>query len=167
MIRSPVRLSGWSGGFAALGLALAVGAAAAPKRALEVDDFDRLVAVDSLSCSRDGRWIAYTVEGSDLEADERKSSVWMVDFQGTSDLRLTSPRESASNPSFSPDGRWLVSSSRDGTSRLWEVRLKKLMSLARSTAGRELTAEERRALIPGGVPIAPVERAGGELDDRA
>jgi dipeptidyl aminopeptidase/acylaminoacyl peptidase len=85
----------------------AVAAAAAPKRSLEVEDFDRLAAVDGVVCSRDGREIAYTVEQSDLDADERKSAIWMVDFDGQRDHRLTEPAESASNPKFSPDGRYL------------------------------------------------------------
>jgi dipeptidyl aminopeptidase/acylaminoacyl peptidase len=88
-------------------LPLAERARAAPKRTLEPEDFDRLVAVDALACSADGRWVAYTVEGSDLEADERKSSVWMVDFEGGTDLQLTAPAETASKPKFSPDGRYV------------------------------------------------------------
>ena len=85
----------------------AVAATAAPKRPLEVEDFDRLAAVDGVVCSRDGREIAYTVEQSDLESDERKTAIWMVDFDGRHDRRLTEPAESASNPKFSPDGRYL------------------------------------------------------------
>ncbi len=81
--------------------------AAAPKRALEVDDFDRLAAVDSVACSRDGGEIAYSVEQSDAASDERKTSLWMVDFDGKRNLRLTEPEESASNPKFSPDGRYV------------------------------------------------------------
>src|ERR1022692_919365 len=86
---------------------IAVSAGAADKRPLEANDFDRLLAVDDPVCSRDGRWIAYTVEGSDLDADERKSSVWMVNFEGTQDLRLTGTADTASNPKFSPDGRYV------------------------------------------------------------
>ena len=85
----------------------AVAAAAAPKRALEVEDVDRLAAVDGVVCSRDGREIAYTVEQSDLDSDERKTAIWMVGFDGQHDRRLTEPAESASNPKFSPDGRYL------------------------------------------------------------
>ena len=85
----------------------AVFAAAEPKRSLEVEDFDRLAAVDGVVCSRDGREIAYTVEQSDSDLDERKTTVWMVDFDGQHDRRLTEPAESASNPKFSPDGRYL------------------------------------------------------------
>jgi dipeptidyl aminopeptidase/acylaminoacyl peptidase len=94
---------------------------AAPKRSLEADDFDRLLAVDNVACSRDGGWIAYTVEGSDLGADDRKSSVWMVDFEGKSDLRLTGTGESASNPQFSPDGRYVafLSARADGRTQMY------------------------------------------------
>jgi dipeptidyl aminopeptidase/acylaminoacyl peptidase len=97
-------------------------AGAVPKRALEPGDFDRFLAVDGLACSPDGRWIAYTVEGSDLDADERKTSVWMTDFEGGSDVRLTAAGESASNPKFSPDGRYVsfVSArAADGANRLF------------------------------------------------
>jgi dipeptidyl aminopeptidase/acylaminoacyl peptidase len=86
----------------------AMSAAGVAKRALDVSDFDRLLSVESVACSKDGTWIAYTVEGSDAESDERKSAVWMTDFQGTSELRLTAAgQESASDPKFSPDGRYV------------------------------------------------------------
>jgi dipeptidyl aminopeptidase/acylaminoacyl peptidase len=90
------------------GLAVfALCASAAPKRALEVEDFDRLAAVDGVVCSRDGLKIAYTVEQSDADSDERKTTIWLTDFEGKQDLRLTEPSESASNPKFSPDGRYV------------------------------------------------------------
>jgi len=86
----------------------AVSAAGASKHALEASDFDRLLSVESAACSKDGRWIAYTVEGADAESDERKSAVWMTDFQGTTELRLTAAGQaSATDPKFSPDGRYL------------------------------------------------------------
>jgi dipeptidyl aminopeptidase/acylaminoacyl peptidase len=86
----------------------AVSAAGASKRALDASDFDRLLSVESVACSTDGAWIAYTVEGSDPESDERKSAVWMTDFQGTAELKLTAAgAESASDPRFSPDGRYV------------------------------------------------------------
>lgn len=89
------------------GLALVAGAALAQPRALELADFDRLQAVDGPACSRDGDWIAYTVESADLDADERKTSIWLVNFAGDQNLRLTEPSESTSSPKFSPDGRYV------------------------------------------------------------
>jgi dipeptidyl aminopeptidase/acylaminoacyl peptidase len=85
-----------------------VGATAAEKRGLALNDFDRLLAVDDLACSDDGRWIAYTVEGSAEDADERRSSLWMVSFDGSENLRLTSPSDSVTAPKFSPDGHRLA-----------------------------------------------------------
>ena len=100
-----------------------MGAAGASKRALDAGDFDRLLSVESVACSRDGTWIAYTVEGSDPASDDRKSAVWMTDFQGTAGLRLTAAgQESASDPKFSPDGRYLSFLSArkaDGKSQLY------------------------------------------------
>ena len=94
--------------FIILCLALvAVCADATPKRPLEVNDFDRLLTVGNPVCSRDGRWVAYTVEQPDLDADDRKSSVWMVDFHGTQNRRLNGAAESADDPQFSPDGRYV------------------------------------------------------------
>jgi dipeptidyl aminopeptidase/acylaminoacyl peptidase len=88
---------------------LAMSAAGASKRALNANDFERLLSVESVACSSDGKWIAYTVEGSDSGSDDRKSAVWMTDFQGTADLQLTTPgAESASDPKFSPDGRYVA-----------------------------------------------------------
>ena len=88
--------------------AVSAGPAGASKRALETGDFDRLLSVESVACSRDGTAIAYTVEGSDPESDDRKSAVWMTDFQGSAQIRLTAAgQESASDPKFSPDGRYV------------------------------------------------------------
>src|SRR6202012_5294602 len=93
------------------------GASAAEKRALELKDFDRLLAVQNLACSGDGRWIAYTVEGSAEDADERKTSLWMVSFDGSENLRLAPPSDSVAAPRFTPDGRRLsFLSARAGTS---------------------------------------------------
>jgi dipeptidyl aminopeptidase/acylaminoacyl peptidase len=104
-----LRIGGLAGVIAATAAfsAFAAGAVAAPQRSLEAEDFDRLAAVDGAVCSRDGREIAYTVEQSDADSDERKTAVWMVDFDGGHDRRLTEPAESASNPKFSPDGRYV------------------------------------------------------------
>ena len=86
---------------------LATAAAAAGKHVLELEDFDRLVSVEDPVCSQDGRWIAYIVDGADIEADERFGALWMTNYEGTYDLRLSAPGESASKPKFSPDGRYI------------------------------------------------------------
>ncbi len=91
----------------ALVLIIANSAPAAPKRALVAEDFNRLQTVESPNCSRDGEWIAYTVTATDRAADELRSAVWMVNWQGTEHIALTSGALSASAPQFSPDGRFV------------------------------------------------------------
>lgn len=76
-------------------------------RVLALEDFDRLVSVEDPVCSQDGRSIVYTVDGADLDTDERNGVLWMADYAGTRDVRLTSPGETASKPKFSPDGRYI------------------------------------------------------------
>jgi len=102
------------------GLICAGVALGASKRALDASDFERLLSVESVACSADGSWMLYTVEGSDLESDELKTSVWMTDFQGGTDLRLTGAGVSASDPKFSPDGRYVsfLSERKDDTKSL-------------------------------------------------
>ena len=97
-----------------LAFALGVGAVlsqqvagATPLRGLTADDFDRLQTVESPVCSADGQWIAYTVTTIDREADERHSAVWIVNWAGSEHWRLTEPRDDASSPQFSPDGRYV------------------------------------------------------------
>ena len=54
---------------------------------------------------------------------------------------------------FSPDGRWLITGGDDTTMRFWRVQIDDLIEVARRTAGRELTPEERRSVLgeaPGG-----------------
>jgi dipeptidyl aminopeptidase/acylaminoacyl peptidase len=84
---------------------LAASSVAAPRRVLESADFGRMLDVDNLACSRDGRWILYTVEGANRDADERRSALWMVNWEGTEHVRLSAPTDSASDGKFSPDGR--------------------------------------------------------------
>jgi WD40 repeat protein len=48
---------------------------------------------------------------------------------------------------FSPDGRYIVTASDDGTARIYLTRIEDLMELARSRVTRELTPEERRLYL--------------------
>jgi dipeptidyl aminopeptidase/acylaminoacyl peptidase len=103
-------------------ISLPLFAQAPPKRPLSIDDVYRMQEVGNAQTSPDGKWIAYTVTSIDREADKRQSSVWMVNWEGTQDVRLTYGPESSSSPRWSPDGRYLAFvSSRppDGKSQVW------------------------------------------------
>lgn len=64
--------------------------------------------VGNPQCSPDGKWIAYTVTSIDREADKRITAIWMVNWEGTQDVRLTYGKESANTPRWSPDGKYLA-----------------------------------------------------------
>ena len=82
-------------------------AAATQTRLLTIDDFDRTRDVTHLACAPDGEWMAYTVESTDRDADERQTTLRMVSRDGRQDLPLTPPARAATSAQFSPDGRYL------------------------------------------------------------
>jgi dipeptidyl aminopeptidase/acylaminoacyl peptidase len=81
-------------------------AAAAP-RPITVADVDRIVSVRDPRRSPDGQWVAYSVSTVDVAKDKSDTDVWMVKWDGTEKLRLTSTAESESSARFSPDGKWV------------------------------------------------------------
>src|SRR3974390_3176249 len=77
-------------------------------RPVAIDDMYLMQQVGNPQCSPDGKWIAYTVTSIDREADKRHTAIWMVNWEGTQNLRLTHGSESASSPRWSPDGKYLA-----------------------------------------------------------
>lgn len=101
-------------------IALLVATCAAPavaqtKRGLTVDDHSRLVAVGDPQRSPEGAWVAYTVTTIDVDQDKRNTDVWMVKWDGTGQVRLTSSPDSESSPRWSPDGKYLAFLASRGT----------------------------------------------------
>ncbi len=67
----------------------------------------RMEAVSEPQISPDGQWVAYLVGTSDRDADEFRSAIWMVSWDGKQQLQMTQPSGSISDPRWSPDGRYL------------------------------------------------------------
>src|SRR4051812_38502975 len=85
------------------------------KRPLKLDDMHAMVAVADPQCSPDGAWVAYTVATPDTKEDKRDTDVWMVRFDGSRQIRVTTSPESEGSPRWSPDNRYLAfTSSRPG-----------------------------------------------------
>ncbi len=84
-----------------------------------------LVSMDRVSepqVSPDGREIAFVVSALDLEADRRRSDIWLTSVDGGEPRRLTSHPAGDFNPRWSPDGAWLYFlSTRSGSSQVWRL----------------------------------------------
>ena len=76
------------------------------KRAITLDDQVKERFVRDPELSPDGKWVAYTVTTADIEKDKRNSDLWMVSWDGTQQVQLTSSPDNESSPKWSPD--WQV-----------------------------------------------------------
>jgi len=108
----------------ALSAALAIQADVAAARPFEVRD---LIAFDRLSDARvspDGRSIVFTVSSLDLDANRRRSDLWLVQADGSGLRRLTSDPASDTSAAWSPDGGTVYFlSTRGGSSQVWRLPL--------------------------------------------
>jgi dipeptidyl aminopeptidase/acylaminoacyl peptidase len=106
----------------ALGIVSADLSAQQLKRPVKVEDFARIKGVGDPQLSPEGGWVAYTVTTTDLKKDNSDTDVWMVSWDGTTNLRLTSSPDGESSPRWSPDGKYLsfTSSRQEGKgSQVW------------------------------------------------
>jgi dipeptidyl aminopeptidase/acylaminoacyl peptidase len=78
------------------------------RRTLTADDFYRVLDVSDPQVSPDGLWVAYVVTANDRYADEARSAIWMVSWDGGQRLALTPAAEGTGKPKWSPDGRFLA-----------------------------------------------------------
>jgi dipeptidyl aminopeptidase/acylaminoacyl peptidase len=99
--------------------AFSLNAADAPKkRAITLDDLNRLVRVGSPVVSPDSEWVAYTAGQVDTKEDKNVTQLWMVKWDGSVHLQLTYGKDGASAPKFSPDGKYIsFLSSRPGPAK--------------------------------------------------
>ena len=76
-------------------------------RTVVVADVDRIATVRGPQRSPDGQWVAYSVSTVDVAKDKSDTDVWMVKWDGSERVRLTSSGESEASALWSPDGKWL------------------------------------------------------------
>jgi dipeptidyl aminopeptidase/acylaminoacyl peptidase len=88
--------------------ALTLCAQALEARPLAVDDYDRFADLHDVEISADGSWIAYVVETNDRAADEQRSAIWLVSWDGTQHVPVTASLKQAHAPRWSPDARTLA-----------------------------------------------------------
>src|SRR5215204_6557052 len=82
-------------------------AAAQSKRPLKADDIYNLREVRDPQRSPDGKWVAYTVATAIKDTDKNNNDVWMVSWDGSQQIQITSTTEGESSAKWSPDGKYL------------------------------------------------------------
>lgn len=100
-------------------------ATATTGRAFTPNDWYRLTTVASPAMSPDGRLVAFTVTTVRTKENKRHSEVWVVPTAGGEPVRYTSPSTESSNPSWSPDGKYLFFRSQrpGGEGSTWALRM--------------------------------------------
>src|SRR5437660_8890951 len=85
----------------------------AQARPLAVEDYYRVVSVQTPAISPDGRWVAFIRTTIAETENRRQSELWIVATDGSAQpRRLSDPASNASGPRWSPDGTLLSFSMR-------------------------------------------------------
>lgn len=77
------------------------------KRPLTPNDVYRLQTISDPQVSPEGKWVAYVLASVDTSKDQRNSNIWMISWDGTQKVQLTSTTDGESSPRFSSDGKYL------------------------------------------------------------
>lgn len=79
----------------------------AAARDFTLDDALALKYLSDARISPDGAWIAYVETRNDLDADEERTSIFIVSKDGAETIRMTGETYSAFAPRWRPDGKYL------------------------------------------------------------
>ncbi len=90
--------------------------AAAPAAKLTIEDILRWKIASSPVISPDGHRIAFLIAENDFDLSRTVRHLWLVDTETPQLRRLTQSDDGASEPRWSPDGRWLAFLSARGPS---------------------------------------------------
>jgi dipeptidyl aminopeptidase/acylaminoacyl peptidase len=92
-----------------IGLLVAAAASAAPSpRPFALDDLAKIRDLSHPEIAPDGSRVAYTVRTTNIKEDKHETHIWMTSWDGKETVRLTTGKESETNPRWSPDGRFLA-----------------------------------------------------------
>jgi dipeptidyl aminopeptidase/acylaminoacyl peptidase len=113
-----------------------------------VEDLVRLKRVSDPRVSPDGRYVAYVVRETDIEANRGRSDIWLLDLtqKNAQPQRLTTDPANDSSPRWAPDSRMIYFlSARGGSQQVWRIR----------TDGGEATRVTSYPLDVGSLAVAP------------
>src|SRR5262245_52331708 len=91
-------------------------------KGLTVDDMLAMQRVSDPQVSPDGKWVAFSVRDTDLEANKGRFDVWLAATDGSTVTRLTTHEANDQDARWSPDGKWIYfTSTRTGTAQVWRI----------------------------------------------
>ena len=98
----------------------------AEKKPITVRDLVVLERVSDPRISPDGKFVAYQVRKTDLEANKGVNGIWLLDLKspGAAARLLTAPGSDANTPRWSADGKAIYFlSARSGSAQVWRLSL--------------------------------------------
>jgi WD40 repeat protein/type II secretory pathway predicted ATPase ExeA len=125
-------------------------AAAAHDQTIQLLDITDPTKAPTLLLGHQGRMfvVSFSPDGQSLASLSEDHTIRLWDpARPTAEPAILHDDSGFSTMSFSPDGRWLATGSDDGTVRLWWLQVEELTRLARLTAGRDLTKDERKTFL--------------------
>src|SRR5215472_1456669 len=132
--RSLVTRAGVSLLFAAMALGMGVaGAQTAPSQPgrpmgqpFTIEDLVRVKRLSDPEVSPDGRYVAYVLRETDMDANKGLTDIWLLDLaqKNPEPQRLTTHPANDTSPRWAPDSRTLYFlSTRGGSSQVWRIRI--------------------------------------------
>jgi dipeptidyl aminopeptidase/acylaminoacyl peptidase len=89
----------------ALAAAYALPGAQAPaKKAMTIDDYTKWRSIERQAMSGDGKWVAYTLQTTNVVAAEAKPVLHLLNLETSVDVTVAD----ATDGTFSPDSRWMA-----------------------------------------------------------
>jgi len=74
------------------------------QKVLALDDYSRWRTISNDAISSDGRWVTWVYRFTNVAQRDAKPELHILDLQNDNDTTIAD----ASNPTFSPDGRWIA-----------------------------------------------------------
>jgi dipeptidyl aminopeptidase/acylaminoacyl peptidase len=89
-----------------------------------IEDLVRLKRLTDPQASPDGRYVAYVLRETDMDANKGRTDIWLLDLsqKGAEPRRLTTDTANDSSPRWAPDSRTIYFlSTRSGESQVWRL----------------------------------------------
>lgn len=77
------------------------------KKSMSIIDFLNIPNLNNAKLSPDGKRFVYLLSESDWKENKQVGHIWRQDVSGTNRLQLTNGSKGESNPSWSPDGKYI------------------------------------------------------------